>query len=71
MESSMIRTSLLVNDISDYKIILIYVVSNCYFEKVDKFIDVQVNDEISVQNFIHELKAIHNKLSTHNSPCAS
>ena len=56
------------NDISDHTIIFTHIESNRHFEKVDKFIDIEVNDEISVQNFINELKDIHNKLSTNNSP---
>ena len=62
------KSGILVNDISDHKIIFTHIESNRHFEKVDKFIDIEVNDEISVQNFINELKDIHNKLSTNNSP---
>ena len=56
------------NDISDHKIIFTHIEINRHFEKEDKFIDIEVNDKISVQNFINELKDIHNELSTNNSP---
>ena len=62
------KSGILVNYISNHKIIFTRVESNCHFEKVNKFIDVEVNDEISVQNFINELKDILIKLSTNNSP---
>ena len=54
------KSGILVNDISDHKIIFTHIESNRHSEKMDKFIDIEVNDEISVQNFINELKDIHN-----------
>ena len=65
------KSRILVNDISDHKITSTHIEINRHFEKVDKFIDIKVNDEISVQNFINEWKNIHNKLSTNNSPCVN
>ena len=61
------KSGFLVNDISDHKISFTHIEINRHFENVDKLIEIEVNDEISVQNFINELKDIHNKLSTNNS----
>ena len=62
------KSGILVNDISDHKIIFTHIEIHRHFENEDKFIDIEVNDEITGQNFINELKDIHNELSTNNSP---
>ena len=50
-------SGLLINDISDHKIIFTFLNDKSYLVKIDKFIDIEKRDERSMNNFINELKA--------------
>jgi len=53
------KSGILINDISDHKMIFTYHVNNSYREKQESFIEVEKKDETSVANFITELKSIN------------
>ena len=44
------------NDLSDHKIIFTFHKNKSYFEKVNKFIEVETRDARSINNFVNELK---------------
>ena len=50
---------LLINDLSDHKIIFTFLNDKSYLVKVDKFIDIEKRDERSTNNFINELKSLN------------
>ena len=47
---------LLINDLSDHKIIITFYKNKSYLVKVNKFIEVETRDERSMINFVNELK---------------
>ena len=49
-------SGLLINDLSDHKIIFTFHKKKSYFEKVNKFIEVETRDARSINNFVNELK---------------
>ena len=49
-------SGLLINDLSDHKIIFTFHKNKSYFEKVNKFIEVETRDARSISNFVNELK---------------
>ena len=49
-------SGLLINDLSDHKIIFTFHKNKSYFEKVNKFIEVETRDARSINNFVNELK---------------
>ena len=56
----MIDTSgFIVKQISDHQIIFTRHVEKNYLEKVNKFVTVETKDELSVQNFVDELKQLN------------
>ena len=55
-------SGLLINNLSDHKIIFTFLNDKSYLVKVDKFIDIEKRDERSMNNFINfinELKALN------------
>ena len=52
-------SGLLINDLSDHKIIFTFLNDKSYLVKVDKFIDIEKRDERSMNNFINELKSLN------------
>ena len=52
-------SGLLINDLSDHKIIFTFLNDKSYLVKVDKFIDIEKRDEKSMNNFINELKSLN------------
>ena len=52
-------SGILINDISDHKMIFSYYENYSYVEKSEKFIEIEVNNELSMQNFIDELKTLN------------
>ena len=49
-------SGLLINDLSDHKIIFTFHQNKSYLVKVNKFIEVETRDERSMNNFVNELK---------------
>ena len=49
-------SGLLINDLSDHKIIFTFHKNKSYFEKINKFIEVETRDARSINNFVNELK---------------
>ena len=49
-------SGLLINDLSDHKIIFTFYKNKSYLVKVNKFIEVETRDERSMNNFVNELK---------------
>ena len=60
------KSGILINDISDHKMIFTYYENNTYIEKTNKFIEIEMKDELSIQHFVDELNALHiyDKLTT-------
>ena len=55
----MIDTSgILVKQVSDHQIIFTRHIKKNYLEKINKFVTVETKDELSMQNFIDELKQL-------------
>ena len=52
-------SGLLINDLSDHKIIFTFLNNKSYLVKVDKFIDFEKRDERSMNNYIIEIKALN------------
>ena len=53
------KSGILINDISDHKMIFTYIEKTAYVEKFKKFIETEKRDEISIQNFTDKLKNVH------------
>ena len=58
-ENPLSKSGILINDISDHKMIFTYIEKTAYVEKFKKFIETEKRDEISIQNFTDELKNVH------------
>ena len=60
------------NQLSDHQMVFTNIVNIAKIDKVSKYIEVEKSDEISLQNFIHELKLlnIYDQLETnlHTNP---
>ena len=54
-ETADASSGLLINDLSDHKIIFTFLMNNSYIEKVNKFIDIEKRDEHSMSKFVNEL----------------
>ena len=53
-------SGLLINDLSDHKLLFTFLNNKSYLVKVDKFIDIEKRDERSMNNFIiNELKSLN------------
>ena len=52
-------SGLLINDLSDHKIIFTFHKNKSYLEKVNKFIEVETRDARSINNFVNELKDLN------------
>ena len=52
-------SGILINDLSDHKIIFTFLNDKSYLVKVDKFIDIEKRDKRSMNNFINELKYLN------------
>ena len=50
---------LLINDLSDHKIIFIFHKNKSYLDKVNKFIEVETRDARSKDNFVNKLKDLN------------
>ena len=63
------KSGILINDISDHKIIFTYQENNAYTEKSEKYVTIENMSEHSMQSFIDELQSINicEKLSIDNS----
>ena len=55
-ENPLSKSGILINDISDHKMIFTYIEKTAYVEKFKKFIETEKGDEIFIQNFTDELK---------------
>jgi len=53
------ESGVLINDISDHKMIFTYHENNAYTENNNKYIDIEKRDDISISNFIEELKTMN------------
>ena len=53
------HSGILINDISDHKMIFTFQENNSYIEKVNKFIEIENYSELSMLNFIEELKSLN------------
>ena len=58
-ENPLSKSGILINDISDHKMIFTYIEKTAYVEKFKKFIETEKRDEISIQNFTDKLKNVH------------
>ena len=59
-------SGLLINDLSDHKMIFTLHKNNIYIEKVNKFVEIEKRDDASMSNFAEELISlnIYDKLDT-------
>ena len=58
-ENDQCKSGILINDLSDHKMIFTYQENSTYIEKVQKLIEIETNSNISIQNFIDELKSLN------------
>ena len=58
-EFSTVKPGILINDISDHKMIFIYIENYNYVKKVNKFIEIEKKDDLSHKRFIDELKSLN------------
>ena len=58
-ENPLSKSGILINDISDHKMIFTYIEKTAYVEKFKKIIETEKRDEIAIQNFTDELKNVH------------
>ena len=70
-ETTQSKSELLVNDISDHKIIFTYQINNSHKIKMKKFIKIEKNDTVSMMSFVDELKNlnIYDKMNTNMNCC--
>ena len=61
-------SGILLNQISDHRMIFTFIENKSYVTHVPKFVEIQNNDHNSIQNFVHELEElnIYEKLHTSN-----
>ena len=59
------KSGILINDISDHKMIFTFQEDRSFIEKHEKFVEIETYNESAVQNFIDELKSlnIHDQLN--------
>ncbi len=50
---SKLKSGILINDISDHKMIFTYQESDIYIDQVEKYIEIEKKDDISFQNFVN------------------
>ena len=65
-ETANSMSGLLINDLSDHKMICTWHKNNTYIEKVNKFVEIEKRDDASMSNFAKELISlnIYDKLDT-------
>ena len=49
-------SGILINDISDHKMVFTFQENNKYHEEYSRFVEIEKRDEMSIQKFITELK---------------
>lgn len=59
------KSGILINDISDHKIIFTCEANTTYIEPVPKYIEIEKHNELSIQNFVDEL----NRLNIYDTLC--
>ena len=52
-------SGLLINDLSDHKIIFTFHQNNSYIDKVKKFINIEKRDDLSMNKFVGELTSLN------------
>ena len=52
-------SGLLINDLSDHKIIFTWLKNKTYIEKVNKFVEIEKRDDASMSNFAEELASLN------------
>ena len=64
------KAGIIINDISDHKMIFTFLEIDSYVEKVDRYIEIEKKDEKSLQSFINELKSlnIYDQFDSNNNP---
>ena len=70
-ETAQSKSGLLVNDITDHKIIFTYLINNSHKIKMEKFIKIEKNDRVSMESFAGELKNlnIYDKMNKNINCC--
>ena len=66
-ENCTLKSGILINDISDHKMIFVFKENNKYTDKINKFVEIRTNDLLSINAFNEELKSvnIYSKLNKH------
>ena len=57
-ESKKSKSGILINDISDHKMIFTFIENIQFIEKFDKLIKIEQKGEIAIQKFVEELKSM-------------
>ncbi len=62
------KSGVLINDISDHKMVFTFQANRSYKQDHDKYIDIEKTDELSLKKFMDELKSlnIYDKMNTDN-----
>ena len=58
-DNSKSQSGILINDISDHKMIFTFQENNLYIDKYDKFIEIETKNEVSMKDFDNELKSLN------------
>ena len=58
-EKNKSKSGILINDISDHKMIFTYYENCTYIEEIKKTVEIEVINELSLQNFVNELRALN------------
>ena len=52
------KSGIIINDISDHKLIFTYIENTTYIEKIDKFIKIERKFQTAMVNFVEELRSM-------------
>ena len=57
------KSRIIIKDISDHKMIFTYMEITAFFEKIDKFIKIDRNNQVTMQNFVDELRSMNQNVN--------
>ena len=53
------KSGIIINDISDHKMIFTYTENTAFIKEIDKFIKIERNNQVSTQNFVDQLRSMN------------
>ena len=64
-------SGIIINEISDHKMIFTHVENCSYVEQVNKYIEIETNDETSITNFVNEFNILSIEEKLNSNPQAN